>query len=127
MSDHGEEQLSTRSDAASSRRQGKKRPREVSGKRLVSEADGRKNDVTDFQAALWRSTSLFQVNSVKISHDTPRPKVGPTVDLRMSDADMNDLRFEALTSRINKVESYLEEIVHHITINDSRHVTVSPP
>ena len=40
---------------------------------------------------------------------------------------MNDLRFEALTSRINKVESYLEEIVHHITVNDSRHVTVSPP
>ena len=51
----------------------------------------------------------------------------PTIDLRMSDADMNDLRFEALTSRINKVESYLEEIVHHITISDSRHVTVSPP
>ena len=43
----------------------------------------------------------FQVNSEKISHDTPRPKVGPTVDLCMSDAAMNDLRFEALTSRIN--------------------------
>ena len=39
----------------------------------------------------------------------------------------DDLRFEALTSRINKVESYLEEIAHHITANDSRHVTVSPP
>ena len=30
---------------------------------------------------------------------------------------MNDLRFEALTSRINKVESYLEEILHHITVS----------
>ena len=68
----------------------------------------------------------FQVNSEKISHDTSRPKGGPTVDLRMSDADMNDLRFEALTNKINKVESYLEKIVHHITINDSRHATVSP-
>ena len=62
----------------------------------------------------------FQVNSEKISHDTPRPKVGPTVDLRMSDADMNDLRFEALTSRINvtvsppkkrKVETTTETLV----------------
>ena len=126
MSDRGEEQLSVRSDAASSRRQGKKRPREVFEKRSVSEADGRKNDVTSKQH-YGEAHHSFQVNSEKISHDTPRPKVGPTVDLRMSDADMNDLRFEALTSRINKVESYLEEIVHHITINDSRHVTVSPP
>ena len=71
--------------------------------------------------------TLFRSISDKISHDTPRPKVRPTVDLRMSDADISDLTFEALTSRINKVESYLEEIVHHITVNDSRHVTVSLP
>ena len=70
--------------------------------------------------------ALFRSISEKISHDTPRPKVGPTVDSCMSDADMSDLRFEALTSGINKVESYLEETVHHITVNDSRHVTVSP-
>ena len=110
MSDHGEEQLSAWSDAASSRRQGKKRPREVSEKRSVSEAGGRKHDVTSKQHN-GEAHHSFQVNSEKISHDTPRPKVGPTVNLRMSDADMNDLRFEALTSRINKVESYLEEIV----------------
>ena len=106
MSDRGEEQLSARSDAASSRRQGKKRPREVSEKRSVSEAGGRKNDVTSKQHN-GEAHHSFQVNSEKISHDTPRPKVGPTIDLRMSDADMNDLRFEALISRINKVESYL--------------------
>ena len=126
MSDRGEEQLSARSDAASSRRQGKKRPREVSEKRSVSEAGGRKHDVTSKQHN-GEAHRSFQVNSEKISHDTPRPKAWPTVDLRMSDADMNDLRFEALTSRINKVERYLEEIVHHITVNDSRHVTVFPP
>ena len=45
MSDRGEEQLSAQSDAASSRRQGKKRPREVSKKRSVSEASGSKHDV----------------------------------------------------------------------------------
>ena len=126
MSDRGEEQLSAWSDAASSRRQGKKRPREVSEKRSVSEACGRKHDVTSKQHNEEAHRS-FQIISEKISHDTPRPKVGPTIDLCMSDADMNDLRFEALTSRINKVESYLEEIVHHITVNDSRHVTASPP
>ena len=126
ISDHGEEQLSAQGDTASSRRQGKKRPREVSEKRLVSEADGRKHDVTSKQHNGEAHHSL-QVNSEKISHDTPRPKAGPIVDLRVSDAGMNDLRFEALISRINKVESYLEEIVHHITINDSRCVTVSPP
>ena len=126
MSDRREEQLSARSDAASSRRQGKKRPREVSEKRLLSEAGGRKHDVTSKQHNEEARRS-FQVISEKISHDTTRPKGGSTIDLRMSDADMNDLRFEALTSRINKVESYLEEIVHHITVNDSRHVTVSPP
>ena len=126
MSDHGEEQLSAQSDAASSRRQGKKRPREVSEKRSVSEAGGRKHDVTSKQHNEEAHPS-FQVISKKISHDTPRPKGGPTIDLRMSDADMNDLRFKAVTSRINKVESYLEEIVHRITVNDSRHVTVSPP
>ena len=43
----------------------------------------------------------------------------------MSDADINDLRYEALAGRINKVESYLEKIVQHITVNDSRHATVS--
>ena len=126
MSDHGEEQLSARSDAASSRRQGKKRPREVSENRSVSEAGGSKHDVTSKQHN-GEAHCSFQVISEKISHDTPRPKVGPTIDLCMLDADMNDLRFEALTSRINKVESYLEEIVHHITVNDSRHATVSPP
>ena len=109
MSDCGEEQLSARSDAASSRRQGEKRHREVSEKRSVSEADGRKNNVTSKQHN-GEAHHSFQVNSEKISHDTPRPKVGPTVDLCMWDADMNDLRFEALTSRINKVESYLEEL-----------------
>ena len=105
----------------------KKRPREVSEKKSVSEADGRKNDVTSKQHYGEAHRFFFKVNSEKISHDTLRPKVGPTVDLPMADADMNDLRFKALASRINKVESYLEEIVHHITINDSRHVTVSPP
>ena len=118
--------MSAQSDSASSRRQGKKRPREVSDKRLVSEAGGSKHDVTSKQHN-GEAHRSFQVISEKMSHDTPRPKVGPTVDLRMSDADMNDLRFEALASRINKVESCLEEIVHHITVNDSRHVTVSPP
>ena len=49
MSDRGEEQLGTQSDAASSRRQGKKRPREVSKKKSASEADGRKHDVTSKQ------------------------------------------------------------------------------
>ena len=126
MSDHGEEQLSARSDAASSRRQGKKRPREVSEKRSVSEGGGSEHDVTSKQHN-GEAHHSFQVISEKISHDTPRPRVGPTVDLHMSDADMNELRFEALTSRVNKIESYLEEIVHHIVVNDSRHVTVSPP
>ena len=126
MSDRGEEQLSARRDAASSRRQGKKRPREVSEKRSLSEAGGRKHDATSKQHNEEAHRS-FQVISEKISHDTHRSKVEPTIDLRMSDAEMNDLRSEALTSRINKVESYLEEIVHHITVNDSRHVTVSPP
>ena len=51
--------------------------------------------------------------------------MGPTVDLRMSDENINDLRYEALAGRINKVESYLEKIVQHITVNDSRHTTVS--
>ena len=126
MSDRREEQLNVRNDAASSRRQGKKRPREVSEKRSVSEAGGRKHDVTSKQHN-GEAHRSFQVNSEKISHDTPRPKAEATVDLHMLDADMNDLRFEALTSRINKVESYLEEIVHHITVNDGRQVTVSPP
>ena len=49
MSDCGEEQLSARSDAASSIRQGKKRPREVSEKRSVGEAGGRKHGVTSKQ------------------------------------------------------------------------------
>ena len=104
----------------------RKDPERSLKKRSVSEAGGRKHDVTSKQHN-GEAHRSFQVISEKINHDTPRPKVGPTVDLRMSDADMNDLRFEALTSRINKVESYLEEIVHHITVNDSRHVTVSPP
>ena len=89
MSDRGEEQLSAQSDTASSRRQGKKRPREVSEKRLVSEAGGTKHDVTSKQHN-GEAHRSFQVISEKISHDTPRPKVGPTIDLRMSDADIND-------------------------------------
>ena len=125
MSDREEEQLSAQSDAASSRRHSKKRPREVSEKRSVSEADSMKHDVMSKQHNEGAHRS-FQVNSEKISHNTPRPKGGPAVDLRMSDADINNLRFEALTSRINKVESYLEKLVHHITVNDSRHATVSP-
>ena len=44
----------------------------------------------------------------------------------MLDADINDLRYEALAGRINKVESYLKKIVQHITVSDSRHATVSP-
>ena len=45
----------------------------------------------------------------------------------MSEADINDLRYEALAGRINKVESYLENVVQHITIDDSRHAIDSPP
>ena len=82
MSDREEEQLSVRSDAASSRRQGKKGPREVFEKRSVSEASDRKHDVTSKQYNEEAHRS-FQVNSEKISHDTPRPKGGPNVDLRM--------------------------------------------
>ena len=44
----------------------------------------------------------------------------------MLDTDINDLRYETLTGRINKVERYLKKIVQHITVNDSRHATVSP-
>ena len=44
----------------------------------------------------------------------------------MSGADINDLRCEALTGGIDKVESYLEKIVQHITIHDTRHATDSP-
>ena len=124
MSDCEEEQLSAQSDTASSE-DSKKRPRQVSEKRSVSEAGGMKHDVMSKQHNEEAHRS-FQVNSEKISHNTSRLKGGPTVDLCMSDADINDLRFEALTSRINKVESYLEKIVHHITVNDSRHATVSP-
>ena len=88
MSDHGEEQLSAGSDA-SSRSVGKKRPREVSEKRSVSEASGSKHGVTSKQHN-GEAHRSFQVISEKISHDTPRPKVGPTIDLHMSDADMNE-------------------------------------
>ena len=49
MSDCEEEQLSAQSDAASSRRHSKKRPREVSEKRSVSEAGGMKHDVMSKQ------------------------------------------------------------------------------
>ena len=79
MSDRGEEQLSAQSDAssdaASSRRQDKKRPREVSEKRSVSEASGRKHDVTSKQHNEEAHCS-FQVNSEKISHDTLGLRVG---------------------------------------------------
>ena len=44
----------------------------------------------------------------------------------MLEADIDDLRYEALAGRINKVESYLEKIVQHITIHDSRHATHFP-
>ena len=45
MSEPEEEQFSARSDTASSKRHSKKRPREVSGKKSVSEAGGMKHDV----------------------------------------------------------------------------------
>ena len=49
MSDHEEEQLSVQSDTTSSRSCSKKRPREVSEKRFVSEASGMKHDAISKQ------------------------------------------------------------------------------
>ena len=69
----------------------------------------------------------FQVKSKKTSNNFSGPKGGPTNDLHMLEVDINDLRYEALASSINKVESYLEKIVQHITVNDSRHATESSP
>ena len=45
----------------------------------------------------------------------------------MSEADINDLRYEALAGKINKVKRYLEKIVQQIAVNDNRHATNSPP
>ena len=52
---------------------------------------------------------------------------GFTDDLRMSEADINDSRHEALAGRIDKVKSYLEKIVQHITVNDNRYATDTLP
>ena len=103
MSEPEEEQSSAQSDATSSKRHSKKRPREVSEERLVSEAGGMKHNVISKQHN-EEAPGSFQVNSEKISNNFPRLKGGSTDDLRMSEADINDLRYEALAGRTNKVE-----------------------
>ena len=70
MSEPEEGQSSARSDAASSKKHSKKRPREVSEKRLVSEADGMENDVISKQHNEEAPRSC-QVNSEKISDNFP--------------------------------------------------------
>ena len=69
MSEPEEEPSSARCDAASSKRHGKKRPREVSAKRSVSEAGSIKHDVisTQYYGEAQRS---FQVTGVLISSDS---------------------------------------------------------
>ena len=113
MSEPEEEQSSVRCHAASSKRHSKKRPREVGSM---------KHNVISKQHNEEAHRS-FQVKLEKINNNFSRPSGEPTDDLRMSEADINDLRYEALAGRINKVESYLEKIVQHI----SRHPTDSPP
>ena len=75
MSDPEEGQLSAWSDAASSKRHSKKRPREVSEKRSVSEAGGMTHDVMSKQHN-EKAHRSFQVNSERISNNFPRPKGG---------------------------------------------------
>ena len=57
----------------------------------------------------------IEVSLEKMNNKVPRPKGRPIDDSHMSEAGLNDLRYEALAGRIDKVKDYLEQIVQHIT------------